>query len=219
MAESARAEILARVASATDGVRDEAPDGAATDVPRGYRHGASTDEAARLARLAERLGDYGVEVVATRTEALPGDLAAALARFGSSEIVVPDGFPDAWLGRATDVHRIDERAGPRALDAADATVSACAVAVAETGSLVLDGGPGQGRRAATLIPDVHVCVVHASQVVSLVPEAVARLALAVRAGRPLTWISGPSATSDIELVRVGGVHGPRTLVTLVVEDA
>lgn len=218
MAEGARAEILARIASATAGVRDDAPDVDA-DAPRAYRHEAPTDEAARLTRLAERLEDYGVEVMSTRSDGLAGDLAAALAKLGAREVVVPDGLPEAWLAQATDVRRIDERAGPRALDAADATVSACAVAVAETGSLVLDGGAGQGRRAATLIPDVHLCVVPASHVVSLVPQAVARLAPAVRAGRPLTWISGPSATSDIELVRVGGVHGPRTLVVLLVEGA
>jgi L-lactate dehydrogenase complex protein LldG len=104
-----------------------------------------------------------------------------------------------------------------ALDAADGVLTSCAVAIAQTGTIVLDGGAGQGRRAITLIPDYHLCVVRESQIVELVPEAMAQLEPAARAGRPITFISGPSATSDIELHRIEGVHGPRTLDVIVVD--
>ncbi|MFE7509515.1 lactate utilization protein C, partial [Promicromonospora sp. NPDC057488] len=152
------------------------------------------------------------------SDVLPTVRGAAGAGAGSAEVsarsvVVPDGIEPGWLAGLGDVVvRTDSREEPLSaveLDGIDAVVTAARVAVAETGTIVLDGEPDQGRRAISLVPDVHVCVVRTDQVVQTVPEAV-RL-LDADPGRPLTWISGPSATSDIELDRVEGVHGPRTL--------
>ncbi|WP_071659506.1 LutC/YkgG family protein, partial [Streptomyces humi] len=146
------------------------------------------------------------------------ELATLIGRLidehGSASVVVPAGLDPRWL-TATSAERIPDTAGstPYDLDRVGSVVTGCAVAIAETGTIVLDGGPDQGRRRITLVPDHHICVVRIpDQVVSSVPQALERLDPA----RPLTWISGPSATSDIELDRVEGVHGPRTLEVLLV---
>lgn len=222
MSSEARAAILQRIAKATDGVRDGSLPTAVRALPRTYRTAGDASHDGlddRLDRLEERLVDYDVDVVRCEQAQLVATLRDLLDRLDVRRIVVPAGVPvpdaSAWTGRT--VMRDD--AGTFELDEADATVSGCAVAVAETGSIVLDGGAGQGRRAASLIPDVHLCIVEASQVVSIVPDAVSYLSEAARDGAAFTWISGPSATSDIELVRVAGVHGPRTMVVVLVTDA
>jgi L-lactate dehydrogenase complex protein LldG len=135
----------------------------------------------------------------------------ALEQRGARRIVVPAGLDLTGLPAGT-VIVADDGLSPAALDAVDGVITGAAVAIAETGTIVLDGSLGQGRRAVSLVPDYHLCIVRAEQVVALVPEALARL----NPGRPLTWISGPSATSDIELDRVQGVHGPRTLEVILV---
>jgi L-lactate dehydrogenase complex protein LldG len=167
-----------------------------------------------VALFLERVADYRAVVERCTGPQLPARLAAVLSGLPEGRVVVPPGLsvsvPDAV---------VDEQPGGLSaadLDACAAVVTDAAVGVAETGTIVLDHGPGQGRRAITLVPDVHVCIVRTDQVVPDVPDAVARLAAAVAQRRPLTWISGPSATSDIELSRVEGVHGPRTLHVLVV---
>jgi L-lactate dehydrogenase complex protein LldF len=190
----ARAAILGRIREAL------ADRPAAPEVPRQYRKHSDADA---VALFAERAGEYRATVVRTADpRAAIKDLAAG------RRLAVPADLPAEWRPAEAIV---DEGLGAHELDALDGALTGCALAIAETGTIVLDGGEAQGRRALTLVPDYHLCVVPADRIVGLVPEAVERLEPAVRAGRPLTFISGPSATSDIELKRVEGVHGPRTL--------
>jgi L-lactate dehydrogenase complex protein LldG len=183
-------------------------------VPRGYRTQGELDVTVLLDLLAERLRDYGCTVRRTTPGQLMTEIGDALGQRGARRIVVPSGLGLTGLPAGTEIVA-DDGLSPAALDAVDGVITGAAVAIAETGTIVLDGSPDQGRRALSLVPDYHLCLVRADQVVALVPEALARL----DPGRPLTWISGPSATSDIELDRVEGVHGPRTLEVILVATA
>jgi L-lactate dehydrogenase complex protein LldG len=213
----AREEILTRIRAAL-----RAAPAPPAEVPRGYARTRPVQDL--LAHFAERVEDYRAVVDRVSPAELPGAVAAACGRYGVGSLVVPVDIPAEWTSAldGVDVLRDDDPADPRgggllsiaALDQVDAVLTGAAVGVAETGTVVLDSGALQGRRALTLVPDVHVCVVSGYQVVDDVPAAVERL----EAHRPLTWISGPSATSDIELERVEGVHGPRTLHVLLVEE-
>lgn len=194
---SARDEILGRVRAALAG----APP--APDVPRGYRSTVSED--GLLDRFVERVADYRAVVVRCAAGEVEERIAVAL---DGARAVVPPDLPWDVPGAV-----VDEGLTALELDELEAVVTAASVGIAETGTVVLDHGPGQGRRALSLVPDLHVLVVRADQVVAGVPEAVARLDPA----KPQTWVSGPSATSDIELSRVEGVHGPRRLVVLLAE--
>ncbi|MFG2679894.1 lactate utilization protein C [Streptomyces sp. NPDC048392] len=212
---SSRERVLGRVRRALAEVpADEGPYERA--VARDYvrEHGERTvTETVEL--LAENLADYRAVVHRCTDEQLPDLLTRLLAAHGSRRVVIPPELPPSWL-KAVDAPRVHDRAAstPQELDMVDSVVTGCAVAVAETGTIVLDGSPDQGRRRITLVPDHHVCVVRVpAQVVASVPQALERLDPA----RPLTWISGPSATSDIELDRVEGVHGPRILEVVLVE--
>jgi L-lactate dehydrogenase complex protein LldG len=203
---SARDEVLGRIRAA---LADVPPDDEVL-VPRDYAR--SVPAGVDVPQLfAERVADYRAEV----HRVSPADVAATVARVLSEHairrLVTPPDLPDGWL-TATDVEvtRDDGALTAPELDAFDGVITGSAVGIAETGTIVLDGGAAQGRRTLSLVPDFHLCVVRLDQVVGTVPEGVARLDPA----RPLTWISGPSATSDIELQRVEGVHGPRTLVVL-----
>jgi L-lactate dehydrogenase complex protein LldG len=198
---SGREEVLGRIRRAL------ADRPAPAEVPRAYRREGDLDETARLDLLVDRLVDYKAAVRRCSPDQLAGTLADALSARGAARIVVPPGLPWELPGAVP-----DDGLSPADLDRLDGVVTACAVAVADTGTIVLDSSPDQGRRVITLVPDYHLCVVRADQVVQTVPEAVARL----DPDRPLTWISGPSATSDIELKRVEGVHGPRTLEVVLV---
>ena len=203
----ARDAILGRIREA---LGDPSP---AVVIPRDYERtlGAGTD----INELfVERVSDYRANVHRTTPAELPGAIAAVLSERGARRLAVPVGVPDEWLAGAQ-VERIgdDPPLSFGDLDRLDGVITGCAVAIAETGTIVLDGGQDQGRRALSLLPDLHVCVVMSSQVVGSVPEGLARLDPLA----PLTMISGPSATSDIELQRVEGVHGPRTLLVVLID--
>jgi L-lactate utilization protein LutC len=203
---SARDEVLGRVRAALGaGV-------AVPEIPRRYR-GPRIDDSS-VDRFCERVAEYK----ATVTRIAAADLADTVSRLcatrGASRIGVPPGGPPELEG--VEVVVDDPPLTPAALDALDGVLTGSALAIAETGTIVLDGGERSGRRALTLVPDWHICIVEASSIVAGVPDAIALLAPAAAEGRPITLVSGPSATSDIELDRVEGVHGPRTLDVVVV---
>lgn len=216
---SAKDEILGRIRTALADVTEADP---ATDVPVDWTYGQPTamDEDI-VDRFCERVADYKATVV--RCGGGDDDIAQAvveaLAVVGARDAILPAGIPQPWVraveAAGTTVLRDEPPLTNDQLNVAGAVVTAARVGAAESGTIMLDHADDQGRRALTLVPDAHICVVHTDQVVSDVPEAVARLADSVAQRRPITWISGPSATSDIELSRVEGVHGPRTLYVVV----
>jgi L-lactate dehydrogenase complex protein LldG len=182
----------------------------APKVPRDYRLRSERSREETLALFAERVSEYRASVRVVAEGALAEALSELCGERGASRIAVPRDLPEAWRPLGVELAP-DADLSAHELDDLDGALTGCALGIAETGTIVLDGGPTQGRRALSLVPDYHLCVVRQEQVVDLVPEAVERLEPAVREGRPLTFVSGPSATSDIELNRVEGVHGPRTL--------
>jgi L-lactate dehydrogenase complex protein LldG len=214
-----REEILGRVRKALGGAR-----GPQVEVPRDYHtrlarssgDSAVENRADVVALFTERLADQRTPIRHVSGDELGTAVAAALWAREAKRIVVPSDLPFGWLAELDGVRTLADGAAvdTRTLDEVDGVVTGCAVAIAQTGTIVLDAGRAQGRRALTLVPDYHLCVVHADQIVGTVPEAIERL----DPYRPLTWISGPSATTDIELERVEGVHGPRTFEVLVVDD-
>ncbi|HZE05274.1 MAG TPA: LUD domain-containing protein [Solirubrobacteraceae bacterium] len=214
----AREVILGRIRGAlADVPSGERPE----DVPvaRDYARQGELSGAELIERFAERVRDYNAEVRRVAAGEVAGAVAVACADWGLSRVAVPAGWPEQW--RPADVELIED-AGLTAheLDDINAAVTGCAVAIAETGTLVLDGQGVSGRRLLTLVPDHHICIVTVDQIAGTVPEAVAELAPAVREQRaPITLVSGPSASSDIELSRVEGVHGPRHLRVLIAGDA
>ncbi|HEV2781500.1 MAG TPA: lactate utilization protein C [Actinophytocola sp.] len=199
-----RTEILGRIRRAL------ADRPAAKEIPRDYDLSRPIDDLPGL--FAARVADYRAGVRRVATPDLPATITEVLRLRGASPMVVPPDVPASWCVPGIDWH-VDDEDTPlpvATLDEAAGVLTGCALAIAETGTIVLDAGPEQGRRALTLIPDYHLCVVRTEQIVGTVPEALATLDPL----RPLTFISGPSATSDIELNRVEGVHGPRTLEVL-----
>jgi L-lactate dehydrogenase complex protein LldG len=214
---NARNEVLARIAVAHRAAPP--PDLPYEEISRDYRTTSDFSAEALTELLIDRLVDYRALVRQCSPDDLAAEIADTLGQRSPQTVVAPAGLDLSWTASIsaqviTDGSATDDQLSVSELDAADGVVTGCAVAIAETGTLILDGSAGQGRRVLTLIPDYHLCVVFPDQIVADVPQALARL----EATRPLTMISGPSATSDIELNRVEGVHGPRTLEVIIVGE-
>ena len=212
---NAREEVLARIAAAHRIAPP--PELGYEDISREYRTTSDSETAHLTELLIDRLVDYRALVRQCSADDLAAEIADALADRGAHTVVVPSGLDSLWTAGfsgsvLTDGLLAHYQRTVSELDSLGGVITGCAVAIAQTGTLILDGSPGQGRRVLTLIPDYHLCVVFADQIVADVPQALARL----EPTRPLTMISGPSATSDIELNRVEGVHGPRTLEVIIV---
>jgi L-lactate dehydrogenase complex protein LldG len=210
-----REEILAVIAAALRDVPDEERPQDVV-VPRAY---ALQEPGDVVERFVERVSEYRADVVRVDSPDLAAAIAGRCGVHGARRLGIPSDLPESWRPQGID---LVPEAGldAHALDALDGALTGCALAIAETGTIVLDTGPRQGSRALTLVPDYHLCVVEAEQIVGGVPEAMALIAAGIRRLlRPVTFVSGPSATSDIELSRVEGVHGPRTLDVLVVSPA
>ncbi len=209
---TAKDEILKRISSSSA----SGSSGATLQGVRGKPPAESPRTQSQIVdQFIEYASEYKAYVLRTTGEELPDVIDARLKQRGSEKVVIPPDFPQRLLPPGLDATPDDIFDG-QALDAFDASITAAAVGIAETGTVVLDAGPGQGRRALTLVPDHHICILLEDRIVDSVLQAVDRLKESVKAGLPLTFISGPSATSDIELQRVEGVHGARKLDILVV---
>ncbi|AOH45486.1 lactate utilization protein C [Propionibacterium sp. NM47_B9-13] len=216
----ARTEILARIRRASSDITTSDP---VADVPIEWEYGTGIEMDDVVGTFVEKVIDYKATVVRVKGADVPNAVAEGLKATGAEHsVVVPVGLDKSWVeaikGAGIDVRVDDPQLSKEELNGTDAVVTAAACGIADTGSIVLTHVEDQGRRAITLVPDRHVCVMNANQVVSDVPEAIQIVKPAVHDGHPLTFISGGSATSDIELARVDGVHGPRQLYVVVVDD-
>jgi L-lactate dehydrogenase complex protein LldG len=206
-----REEILARIHAA---LPEEARDIAAShaSIPRLYKRSGSLDADARLELFIDRLLDYDTEILQVESDGeLPAAIAKAMQQAGQQRLLAAAEFPAAWLPAGLSIV-LDQSLSTAEIDCAEAVLTTCEIAIASTGTIVLVHGGAQGRRVITLLPDHHICLVRRDQVVELVPEALK--AIASQSGLPITTISGPSATSDIEMTRIRGVHGPRRLTVI-----
>jgi L-lactate dehydrogenase complex protein LldG len=204
----AKSSIMSAIRAALKDAPELAP------IPRAYAQYDERQRSAIVEEFIERLEDYKAHVDRTDGATLSSSIADACERYSIQRLVTPADAPAEWLPAGVQVMRDAPALSYPALDGCDAVLTGCALAIAQTGTIVLDGGVRQGRRALSLVPDRHICVVFEEQVVGIVPEGIAQLV--PTSARPITFISGPSATSDIELSRVEGVHGPRTLHVILV---
>ncbi len=216
----AKNEILSRIQKALGEVhKEEKPQDIV--VNRDYIKKGNLSEENRVALFVERTSEYQATVKRINREDLKQEIGKVCQRQKATKMAIPNGFNTEWLPDSLDLHldKSDKLLSHHELDQLDGVITTCALAIAQTGTIILDAGEGQGRRVLTLLPDLHICIVREDQIVELVPEAFAHFDEVVKQeGRPITFISGPSATSDIELSRVEGVHGPRRLEVLVLKQ-
>jgi L-lactate dehydrogenase complex protein LldG len=209
VANTARDEVLRRIRASKGGSADaSAAESGWQTLPRLYRRTATLDLEEKLELLEDRLRDYDAKVVRATSPELTARVAEMLAERKVRRMAVPVGLDPEWMPEGIEFVD-DEELTAAELDRLDGVITGAAVAIAETGTVVLQNVPGQGRRVATLVPDYHLCIVRVEDVVETVPEAMDRLQ--ATATLPTTFISGPSATADIEMTRIKGVHGPRFL--------
>ncbi len=209
---TAREEILSRIRTALPGDPLD-PAASHASIPRLYNRAGTLTREARLELFIDRLLDYDTEIIPIETAA---EIPAAIIQAAHEErLVTPQHFPTEWLPAGLAI-ALDNNLSTADIDNAQAVLTTCEVAVASTGTIILVHTGAQGRRALTLLPDHHICVVRRDQVVETVPEAFA--AIASQSAFPITTISGPSATSDIEMTRIRGVHGPRRLTVILYGD-
>ena len=204
---SPRDAVLASIRQAQGGPADQS-------IPRLYSASVDLAPAEVVEQFADRLHDYNATVHHCTVDSIPASIAGILETRQKTGLLIPTGLPSAWLPTGFNFRR-DEGLSYADLDASQGVLTACDVAIALTGTIVIAHSPAQGRRALTLVPDYHLCIVRLDQLVATVPEGMRRMAALLPA--PLTTISGPSATSDIEMIRIKGVHGPRTLEVILVE--
>lgn len=214
----AKEQILKRIKTALHEVpKDEKPED--ITVFRTYHQRGNLSEEERVELFVERAGEYQATVKRVKAEMIKEAIAEACQRQKAENVAIPGGFNKSWLPDFLQLQfdSVDTPLTHNELDQVGGVISTCAYAIAQTGTIILDAGAGQGRRVLSLLPDYHLCIVREDQIVELVPEGFAQIEEEVKKeGRPITFISGPSATSDIELSRVEGVHGPRRLDILVV---
>ena len=213
---AARTEVLRRIRVATGPASDRAAIEAEwSGIERAYKHVASIDQEGRLHQLEDRLRDYDAGVYRSTRAGVAALVERILGERGKQTMAVPSGIPAEWL--PADVKFIEDTRGDvSGIDGCEGVLTSATLAIAETGTIVLQDAPGQGRRAVTLLPDYHLCLVHAANIVQTVPEAIALLQ--PTAHLATTFFSGPSATADIEMTRIKGVHGPRFVDVILILD-
>lgn len=207
---TAREEILDKILGATA----HSVPSRYVDVARSYSAAGKLDREARVELFADRLHDYGAVLYRCAPENVRGTIEQAVVSRGKRSLVIPHGLSREWLPDSA-VFRVDDGLTYSELDRCEGVLTGSALAIATTGTIVLRHSREEGRRALTLIPDYHLCVVEASQIVETVVEGVR--VMSAWTGALLTTVSGPSATSDIEMTRIKGVHGPRTLDVIVIQ--